>query len=379
MADIVDSLTLSFIPGVGPVMFWRLVRHFGSPGDAIHASCKELKSVSGISTKNIEGFGKLDLYRQQAMKELRALEERGARAVNFTDPHYPELLRRISDPPPVLFVQGTLEILNRPAVAIVGSRAATSYGCRVSRSLAGALADNEFVVVSGLALGVDREAHVGALAVKGKTVAVLGCGLDIIYPRQNSSLFGDIGKHGALVTEYPLGTRPEGFRFPARNRIISGLSQGVVVVEAARKSGSLITAQLALDEGREVFAVPGQVNSSKSRGAHWLLQQGAKLVESADDIMEELYPLQAIEKGEKGRKESGKIKKLDPDAQLLLQYLDSYPCSRDHLVERMEMPVARVSELLLLLELEGIIEMLPGNQICRVDSVPGSSTQSSEK
>jgi len=224
-------------------------------------------------------------------------------------------------------------------------------------------------VVSGLALGIDTESHNGALTGKGSTVAVLGCGLDVVYPRQNLPLFRKIIECGALVTEYPLGTRPEGFRFPARNRIIAGLSKGVVVVEAAKRSGSLITAQIALDCGREVFAVPGHIDSCKSEGTHWLLKQGAKLVQSAADIVEELDmvmpPCAPEQAGNNQESNSG----LDPDARALLGKLDSYPQMREGLIEKTGFSPARISELLLFLELDGWIEMLPGDRVRKITAI----------
>lgn len=300
-------------------------------------------------------------------RELLRLAGAGATALTFADPHYPSLLKELPDPPPVLYVLGRQELLGMESVAIVGSRAATTYGRRIAFSLAKNLTDCSFTVVSGLALGIDTESHAGALAGRGGTVAVLGCGLDVVYPKQNSGLYKKIAEHGALVSEYPLGTPPEGFRFPARNRIIAGLSRGVVVVEAAKRSGSLITAQIALDCGREVFAVPGQVDSCKSEGAHWLLKQGAKLVQSLNDIVEELgVPVPAGE-GDKSRdaakkKDSG----LEPDAVALLGRLDSYPTPRETLLETAGMVPGRLSELLLVLELEGLIEMLPGDKVRKI-------------
>ena len=257
-------------------------------------------------------------------------------------------------------------LMQENSVAIVGSRAATIYGRRTAYSLAGSLARFKVGVVSGLALGIDAEAHAGSLAAGGSTVAVLGCGLDVIYPQQNSDLYKKISEHGVLVSEYPLGTRPEGFRFPARNRIIAGLSQGVVIVEAAKRSGSLITAQLALDYGREVFAVPGQVDSHKSAGAHWLLQQGAKLVLRAEDIVEELPGRILSCEDEKVAGKRDKVSDLDPDAEQLLNHIEPYPQTRDQLMEHSGLSPARMSELLLFLELEELVEVLPGDKIKRV-------------
>jgi len=195
---------------------------------------------------------------------------------------------------------------------------------------------------------------------------VLGCGLDVVYPRQNRDLYRRISEQGVLVSEYPLGTQPEGFRFPARNRIIAGLSKGVVIVEAAKKSGSLITAQLALDYGREVFAVPGQVDSHKSAGAHWLLQQGAKLVLGAEDILEEFPEGMIGLMDEKPGEGGGRTFELDPDAETLLTHIEPYPQTRDELIERSGLSPARMSELLLFLELEELVEVLPGDKIRKI-------------
>jgi DNA processing protein len=234
----------------------------------------------------------------------------------------------------------------------------------VAFSLARELATQGVTVTSGLALGIDSEAHAGAVAGGGTTVAVLGCGLDVVYPSANRHLYRKIAEAGTLLSEYPLGTKPEGFRFPARNRIIAGLSSGVVVVEATRKSGSLITAQIALDYGREVFAVPGQVDSCKSEGTHWLLQQGARLVQRVDDILPEIGrgPSGGLS-GDAGHGRPVPPTGLDPAARTLLEALETYPQDRDELIEKTAFSPARVSELLLFLEIEGLVEILPGNQV----------------
>ena len=363
MTPIQDWIALSLIPGLGISSYWRLVEHFKSPTDVLRASQKELCQVPGIQKKNIAGLASPDAFWESAREELEKLKSVGAEALSFEDPFYPSLLRQIADPPPVIYISGKKETLQDEAVAIVGSRAATVYGRRTAYSLAENLARFSVGVVSGLALGIDAEAHTGSLAAGGTTVAVLGCGLDVIYPRQNSDLYRKISERGVIVSEYPLGTRPEGFRFPARNRIIAGLSQGVVVVEAARKSGSLITAQLALDYGRDVFAVPGQVDSHKSAGAHWLLQQGAKLVLRAEDIVEELpgRTLDCEDSVHTGRRTKAPI--LDPDAEQLLKHIEPYPITRDQLMHQSGLSAARMSELLLFLELDELIEVLPGDSV----------------
>ena len=366
MAPIQDWIALSLVPGLGMSSYWRLIDYFDSPTGVLQASRKELLQVPGIQKRQITGLASRDTVLRCGSEELAKLQSGGAEALSFEDPAYPPLLRQITDPPPVIYIAGNKTLLKEETVAIVGSRAATVYGKRTAYSLAGSLARFSVGVVSGLALGIDAEAHSGCLAAGGTTVAVLGCGLDVVYPRQNSALYKKISEQGVLVSEYPLGTRPEGFRFPARNRIIAGLSLGVVVVEAARKSGSLITAQLALDYGREVYAIPGQVDSHKSAGAHWLLQQGAKLVLRAEDILEEL-PGRTLryEEGQPGE-EKEKASNLDPDAEQLLNHIEPYPQTRDQLMEHSGLSPARMSELLLFLELEGLVEVLPGDKISRL-------------
>ena len=210
--------------------------------------------------------------------------------IEISDVRYPVLLRNIPDPPPVLYVDGELEPVDVQAVAIVGSRHATLYGIRIARTLAEQLSRLGFTIVSGMARGIDRVAHEGALAAGGRTLAVLGCGLDVAYPPDHTQLRAQVAEAGALLTEFPLGSPPLAAHFPRRNRILSGLSMGVIVVEAAEGSGSLITAKLAAEQGREVFAVPGPIDAPTSRGTHGLLKQGAKLTETVDDILDELLP-----------------------------------------------------------------------------------------
>ena len=369
MAATLDWISLSLVPGLGLASFWRLIDHFHSPAAVLRASRKELLQVKGIREQQISGlFSSADIA-ADGQKELDRLTATGGCAVSFEDTGYPPLLQQLADPPPVLYVLGRKELLTRPAVAIVGSRAATAYGRKIAFTLASKLSASMLTVISGLALGIDAESHNGALTGLGSTVAVLGCGLDVVYPRQNLPLFRKICETGVLVSEYPLGTRPEGFRFPARNRIIAGLSKGVVVVEAAKRSGSLITAQIALDYGREVFAVPGHIDSCKSEGTHWLLKQGAKLVQSAADIIEELnIPILHGKPGKSGDKQED-IPGLDPDALALLNHLDCYPQMREGLIDKVGFSPARVSELLLYLELDGWIEMLPGDRVRKITSI----------
>lgn len=358
---VVDWISLSLAPGLGLAGFWRLVEYFGSPERVLAASHSERLKVQGIQPRQIASLASSGELRERAKRELDILRQRECLALDYSDISYPELLRQIPDPPPVLYLRGQKELLSSASVAIVGSRAATAYGRRTSRSLATEIAPF-LTIVSGMALGIDTEAHAGALAAGGGTIAVLGTGLDVVYPEQNRRLFEQIGERGLLVSEYPLGTSPEGFRFPARNRIIAGLCLGVLVVEAARKSGSLITAQMALDNGREVFAVPGQIDSFKSEGTHWLLKQGAKLVQSAQDVFDEL-PIERHESDtNRGRDEQVPLS-MEPDALQLLSYIEPYPRSREQIGVASGLPPARLSQLLLLLELDGLVEILPGDAI----------------
>ena len=365
VVDIADWLCLSLLPGLGPVGGLRLLERFGSPGRVLSCTGRELAGVASLKTSQLAGFSRLDEVRKLAADQLRAVAGLGVELIPITDERYPPLLKEIPDPPLILYALGDTGLMSTPAVAMVGSRSATTYGRRAAHSLAGQLTTHGVTVVSGMALGIDSLAHQGALEKGGKTVAVLGCGLDVLYPPQNKQLREGIREHGLLLSEYPLGTRPDGYRFPARNRIIAGMSLGVVVVEAARRSGSLITAQLALDFGREVFAVPGQIDSVKSEGTHWLLRQGAKVVVDAEDIVGEVRVHLHISRDESPIP-GAKGAELDPDAAGLFALLEPYPLSRDEVSSRSGLSAARLSELFLYLELEGLIEMTPGDHVRRL-------------
>ncbi len=364
MDDILNWMILSQTPGIGVSGFWQCVRYFGSPAAVLESSEKEIAQIPGIRKNQIQGLLGAETLRSGCVEELERIIESGGKCISFTDKLYPEQLKEIHDPPPLLYVLGDVGLLSRPGIGIVGSRAATSYGNRIALNLAKKVAEQGVAIVSGLALGIDTQAHKGALAAGGTTIAVLGCGVDVVYPKQNLHLFREIQEYGAIVSEYPLGTTPEGFRFPARNRIIAGLSQGVLVVEAARKSGSLITAQLALDGGRDVYAVPGQVDSYKSEGTHWLLQQGAKLVQSERDILED-FAL-SIEMNQNDDTDVVLPPSLDRRAARLYDCIEAYPQSRNEVISKASLNISEISELLLVLELEGLIEILPGDEIRKV-------------
>ncbi|PLX46845.1 MAG: DNA-protecting protein DprA [Desulfobulbaceae bacterium] len=369
MADLHDWLSLYLTPGLGNVRLARLLAAFGSPAAVLHASSSQISSVPGIGKKVA---ARLDVaaLRRLADQEMERAAAHQVSLLTIEDRRYPELLRHIYDPPIILYVKGEVELLSSPCIAMVGSRAATIYGTRVAAHLARGLAAGGLTVVSGAALGIDAAAHAGALQ-GGKTIGVLGCGLDVVYPRRHQQLYGEISRAGALISEFPFGSPPEAFRFPARNRIISGLSRGVVVVEAASRSGSLITARLALEQGREVFAIPGRIDSVKSRGAHRLLQEGATLVHAVEDIFQEL----GITAGQAHAAELPRQKRsgtaLTHEEEKLYGWLDVYPQTIDSLIQNSRMAPDKVAELLLLLELKGLVEPLPGNQYQKV--IPADS------
>jgi DNA processing protein len=285
--------------------------------------------------------------------------------IPITDPRYPPLLAGIADPPVVLFVLGDLGLLNQPQLAMVGSRNPTPSGAETAYAFARHLAGAGLVITSGLALGVDAASHRGALDAPGQTIAVAGTGLDRVYPARHQRLAHAIADQGALVSEFPPGTPPLRSHFPRRNRIISGLSTGTLVVEAALGSGSLITARTAVEQGREVFAIPGSIHNPLARGCHRLIRDGAKLVETASDILEELAPQLRAALAEPRTDASSPDVELDPVARRLLESLDQAPTAVDLLVERSGLTAETVSSMLLVLELQGYVTSAPGGHYIR--------------
>jgi DNA processing protein len=295
-------------------------------------------------------------------EELARLQEQDIKYVTIEDGEYPRLLRNIFDPPPALFVRGSLSRLGEQAVAVVGSRRPTPYGLAVAEKLGEELARAGLAVVSGMARGIDSAAHRGALAAGGMTVAVLGCGVDVVYPRENRRLMEEIIRSGAVVSEFPPGSPPEAWHFPVRNRIISGLSRATVVVEAAEKSGALITADLALEQGREVMAVPGPVTSPQSRGPNQLIKQGARLVEGAEDILEELGMTCLFSAGER---QSPALPRLTADEEAVYGTLSTEPLPVDVVVEKTGLAVQQVLSALMFLEVKGLVRQFPGRLYAR--------------
>jgi DNA processing protein len=346
-------LRLALLRGLGDESFRRLLLAFTSPERIFAASHAELcKVVSPALAAAIREGGAAE-----ALPAVAAwLADSANRVVTLADAHYPQMLLQIPDPPPVLYVKGRTDLLNRPAIAIVGSRNATPQGCETAESFAKSLSDAGLTVVSGLALGIDAAAHRGGLAGAASSIAVVGTGLDVVYPARNRDLAHAIAARGTLLSELPLGTPAAAGNFPRRNRLISGISRGCLVVEAAQRSGSLITARLANEQGREVYAVPGSIHSPLSKGCHGLIKQGAKLVECAQDVLEEL--------GFAGPRVVATASEEAPHA--LLQHLGFDPCDIDTLVARSGLSGSTISAMLTELELEGRVASLPGGRYQRL-------------
>ena len=364
-------LALARVEGLGTRGAHNLIEHFGSPQAAYMASLTELESC-GLSAPVAQA-----IFRQaglkEAEKELEAATKEGCAIVTLVSDAFPPLLRQIADPPLVLYVRGEVSALAQHAVAVVGTRRPSAYGSSVAHRLASDLAQRGLVVVSGLARGIDSAAHRGALEGKGKTVAVLGSGIDVIYPGENRSLAKKISESGAVISEFPLQTGPTPQNFPIRNRIISGLALGVVIVEAAEYSGSLITARLALDQNREVFAVPGNITSAQSFGPNHLIKQGAKLVDQWVDVIEEfpadirmqLMPPDVISNA---TPETASLfeASLGPDQKTVFGALRADEAMFvDSIFGAVQIPQPRVLAALLELEMGGLIRQLPGKNFIR--------------
>ncbi len=363
--DAVKSwVTLRNVPGVGDRLFKRLVDRFEDPQrvfEAARGSPRLFDDTEGINQGLVRAIASHSLPESLAHDIQRAIDK-GFQIVTMADRRYPRLLRQIPDPPAYFYLAGQLPA-DADMVAMVGSRNATTYGLSICRRLSHQLASQGICVVSGMALGIDSAAHRGALAAKGTTVAVLGSGLNRIYPRQNRGLFKEICTSGAVISEFELEAEPDAHHFPRRNRIISGMALGTVVVEAARRSGSLITARMAAEQNREVFAVPGSIDSFKSSGTHSLIQQGAKLVTSVDDIIEELIPRL---RGTAGVQNSASVPpSLTREEQALFERIGAYAVHVDDLVRGTRMAAGVVVSTLLQLELKGLIVQHPGKRFTR--------------
>jgi len=372
-----DWLRLALTPGIGARRGKSLLARFRTPGAILEASLDKLSEVEnigrGVAKKIVEGRQRVDLGRQ-----IKLIEKNKVTLIPLDSEFYPASLKSIIDPPLLLFVKGEILPQDFFSIAMVGTRRASLYGRIMSENLSRELAEKGFTVVSGGARGIDTFSHQSALKANGRTLAVLGCGLDIVYPPENKKLFGEIEGKGAVISEFPLITRPDKGNFPARNRIISGLSLGVVVIEAPHKSGALITVTHANEQGREVFSVPGRADSFVSKGTNQLLREGAKLVESADDIIEELEPilinkLKEFKAGQTqpealGVKESLSLESgLDDKSEnRLYGLITRQAVTLDELIGKANMDVSRVSGILLNLQVRKLIRQLPGKQFVRI-------------
>jgi DNA processing protein len=360
-----DLLALHLVPGIGPRLCAALLDRFGSAAAALRASAQELLDIPHIGEK-IAGHLRQALARPELDAECALLEQHGVHVRFLGRPEYPAPLALTPLPPHVLYVKGALEARDERAIAIVGSRSCTSYGRRLAERLAHDLARAGWTVVSGLARGIDGCAHRGALQAQGRTLAVLAGGLSRIYPPEHAELAAQVAAAGALVSEAAMRMEPLAGMFPARNRIISGLCRGVIVVEAHEKSGALITARHAAEQGREVFAVPGPVDSAASAGSLWLLRTGAKLVRSADDVLEDLQALPGLLLAEPDAPTAPTLPPdLDEVQQRIWQYLEERR-TVDELTRHLQLPSGEVTRQLMLLELRKVIRRLPGNWYERV-------------
>ncbi|MGD2146077.1 MAG: DNA-processing protein DprA [Anaerolineae bacterium] len=353
MSDVRYWVGFNRVQGIGPLRLRALLDAFGSVERAWHASVGQLRGagLDSRSAKNlVRAQSELDLDR-----EMERIVANGAHVLTWESPGYPRLLLQTNAPPPVLYVKGDLREDDAWAVAVVGTRRASTYGREVTRRLSGALARNGITVVSGLARGIDGVAHKAAIEAGGRTIAVFGCGIDHIYPAEHRKLATQIAANGALVSDYPIGTRPEGRNFPPRNRIISGLSLGVLVTDAGKSSGALITAEFAAEQGRDVFAVPGSILTQGSIGTNRLIQDGAKLVTTAADILEELN-LTMVAEQTRARQALPE----DETEAALMRQLSAEPTHVDELRQKANLPISQVTSTLALMELKGIVRQVGG-------------------
>jgi DNA processing protein len=354
--DVLAWLGLTLVPGVSPALQRALLRAFTTPQAVLAASPRHVASVAGALVAELLSKGPAP---ESVERTLQWLERPGCRLLALGETEYPAALLEIPDPPAVIYARGRVELLNRPALAVVGSRNATPQGIRDAEAFAHALGDAGLTIESGLALGIDAAAHRGGLAAAGSSVAVMGTGPDLVYPRRNRDLAHALAQRGCLISEFAIGTPAAAGNFPRRNRLISGLSRGVLVVEAALPSGSLTTARLALEQGREVFAIPGSIHAPHSKGCHWLLKEGAKLVESAADILEELR-IEAPPATAQPR--AGAAQEDDP----LLEAMGYAPVSIDQMAQRTGLDAAKLAAQLSRLEIAGSVGPLPGGWFQRV-------------
>ena len=366
-----DWLSLSMTPGLGSRLTGKLLREFGSPEDVFRASLTELEachlpSAPARAIQSKHAF-------KDAEKELAEVRRLGFRLLNWDETEYPQRLLEIYDPPPLLYVRGDAAVLNRHSISMVGTRRPTPYGIQMAERLGHDLAARGLGIVSGMARGIDSMAHQGACrAPHGAAVGVLGTGVDVIYPKENRKLFADVEKRGALISEFPLGTHPAPENFPIRNRVVAGMSLGIVVVQGAQYSGSLITARLGMEFGREVYGVPGNVTADVSFAPNQMIKQGAKLVTSWEDVIEELpteiraelFPVEGTTSAERASLIETTLSPVEMKIFVLLGTDDAVHV--DELVEKAELNSSEVLAALCEMEMKGIVRQMPGKQFIKV-------------
>jgi DNA processing protein len=369
--DYIGWLALALTPGLGARTAGKLLREFGSPDAIFNASLTALEGqrLPAAVAQALHSRRPLS----DAAKELAQVQATGCRLLTWDEPEYPARLREIYDPPPLLYVRGNIELLNRHVISVVGARRPTPYGNQMAERISRDLADRGLVISSGLARGIDASAHKGALSsATGATIGVLGCGIDVVYPKENKKIFEQIEQRGAIISEFPIGTFPAPQNFPIRNRIIAGMALGVVVVEGAQYSGSLITARLAMEFGREVFGVPGHVTQPSSFGPNQLIKQGAKLVTGWEDVVEELptpvraelMPVELASHEERAALVEGSLSPTERPLYALLSVDEARHV--DELVELSGLTSSEVLAALFDMELKSVIRQLPGKQFLKV-------------
>ena len=364
-------LALTLTPGVAARLSARLLREFGSPDDVFRASPAQLRACA-VPAETAQAVAKKEAFKraERDLAYLRKID--GCRLLHWTEPEYPQNLLQIYDPPVLLYLRGDAQILNAPAISIVGTRKPTLYGTQMAERLGRDLAARGLVIVSGMARGIDAIGHRGALAANGRAIGVLGTGINVCYPKENKKLYEKVLERGAIVSEFPLHTHPAPENFPIRNRVVAGMPLGVVVVEGAEYSGSLITARLAMEFGREVFGVPGNVTQEVSFAPNQLIKQGAKLVTSAEDVIEELpTPVRAVllqaEQPEAEMRNRLVRESLEGGARKIYGLLQTdEPMHIDDIVERSGLNSSEVLATLFEMEMKGIVRQLPGKQFSKV-------------
>ncbi len=359
-------VALNLIEHVGPVRLRQLLEHFGDAPAVLRASKSDLLRVRGIGEDTADAIAHWERT-VDLTAELQRIREFGCSVITQADENYPKLLRQIYDPPIVLYVKGRLEPSDQNAVAVVGARRTSHYGQESARKLAYQLAYVGVTVVSGGARGIDTAAHQGALTAKGRTIAVLGTGINLVFPPENAELFERIAAHGALITQFPFNRPADKQSFPIRNRIVAGMTQGTVVVEAGLTSGALITAGMAVDYGRQVFAVPGRIDSPQSKGCHELIKKGAKLCEGAEDVLSEFEYLFPASNRPPAPNETGTLPALvlGENEQRVFDLLGAEELHIDDLIRRSGLSPSTVSVSLLSLEMKRLIRQLPGKNFVK--------------